>query len=645
MTMKRFLAFLMAIMMLLTALPGLADEEDEEEEEDLPVQILYVAESDIQKKLGYTEETEILEVDGLKFKDLNKNEALDKYEDWRLTAQERTADLLSQMTTEEKGYQMLHITLVSLKDSWFADMNVGWVLAYTFLSEGPESAAHNQNEVQALSESARLGIPVVFSMDSVLGASWINGATVLPDQLTLAATNNVELVKQLADMQREEMLAVGVRMSLSPVADLATDPRWGRVQECFGEDAETATKMVVACIEGLQGGVQLTDTSVMTCVKHFPGSGSQTGGVDGTPLVFTEESLNTALGIFEAAIDAGAASIMPYGYSTVPYLGGDAVDNFAHESSVVMTELLREKMGYTGIIQTDWGLSATASAVAGADCLGGASTREVKKKLMPALTEEQFDEKVGKLLQAKFELGIFENPYADPAVAAQTLTDPAHKALVKEAAAQALTLVKYEDAPALEGKKLIVAGKLAENGHALSSGWTVDNYEAKSILSALTEKAGEENVTYIGYDTSLVQDSYDEDTVAVFVCGEGAGTHEPEWGTKTLIFPDEQFDMMVALQQSGVKVITVCLMNRAYVMTDMVNLSDCVLLAYKPGMSCGAEAIAEALYGEHAITGKTPFQIPSSMSQVLLQREDLPKDIVDPLFDFGYGIEVQAFGK
>lgn len=586
----------------------------------------------------------ILEQDGYRFKDLNKNGALDAYEDWRLSPEERAQDLLSQMTAEDKAAQMLHVTLVTLKESWFSELDIGFALAYDYLQDGAKTAAERTNEVQALAESSRLGIPVIFSMDSVIGASWVDGATILPDQLTLAASGDAAMVGKLADMQREEMKAIGVRMSLSPVADIATDPRWGRVQECFGEDVETATQMVVAAINGLQGGKELTPDSVMTCVKHFPGSGPQTSGVDGTPLVYNDDSFQMHLSVFKAAIKAGASSIMPYGYSTVPYLGGDAVDNYAHESSTVMTELLRGELGYDGIIQTDWGLSPTPAALAGADALGGAGTREVKK-LVDQLSEEQLNEKVLRLLTVKFELGIFENPYVDADNAVATLSNPEHKALAREAAANALTMVKYEDAVPLAGKKLVVAGSLADDGHALSSGWTVESYQARSILTALREKAGEENVRYIGDDTSLVEESYPEDTVAVVVVGEASGTHEPAWGTATLTFPDEQTDMVAALQKSGVTVVTVCLMNRAYVMTDIVDLSDCVLLAYRPGMSSGADAVADALYGEHAVTGRTPFQIPASMSQVLLQREDLAKDIVDPLFDYGFGIDVPSFGN
>ncbi|MCE5343876.1 MAG: glycoside hydrolase family 3 C-terminal domain-containing protein, partial [Eubacteriales bacterium] len=552
--------------------------------------------------------------------------------------------LLSQMTSEDKAAQMLHVTLVTLKESWFNELDIGFALAYTYLADGAEAAAQNTNEIQALAETSRLGIPVVFSMDSVIGASWVDGATVLPDQITLAATGDADIVRELAKIQNEEMRAIGVRMSLSPVADLATDPRWGRVQECFGEDADTATAMVVAAIEGLQGGAELTKDSVMACVKHFPGSGSQTAGVDGTPLVYNDDTFPVALSIFRAAIDAGAACIMPYGYSTVPYLGGDAVDNYAHESSTVMTELLRGELGYTGIIQTDWGLSPTAAAVAGADVLGGASQREISK-IVDALSEEQLNEKVGKLLVAKFKLGVFENPYADVDNAVRVLSDPTHKDAVKEAAAQALTLVKYENVAPLSDRELIVAGSLATDGHALSSGWTVENYQAKNILTALQEKAGAQNVTYIGDDISQVKASYPEGTTAIAVIGEASGTHEPEWGTSTLVFPDTQTDMVKALQDAGVTVVTVVLMNRPYVLSDMVANSDAVLLAYRPGMTAGADAVAEALFGEHAITGRTPFQIPASMDQVLAQREDVAKDIVDPLFDYGYGIDVEAFGQ
>lgn len=586
---------------------------------------------------------QLLTVDGYQFKDLNKNGVLDPYEDWRLTPQERADDLLSQMTDTEKAAQMLHMTMVTLKESWFSELNVGFVLAYTSLSEGVDFAIEKTNYVQELSEASRLGIPAILSMDSVIGASWVNGATVLPDQITLAAAGDVEMVRELAKIQRAEMKALGVRMSLSPVADIATDPRWGRVQECFGEDAEVAAAMTVAAIEGLQGGNTLTPDSVMACVKHFPGSGPQTGGVDGTPLVFNDDTFEMHLGIFRAAIAAGAASIMPYGYSSVPYLGGDAAEHYAHESSTVMTDLLRNQLGFEGIIQTDWGLNHTFAALAGADALGGAGQRETKK-LVENLTTEQLDERVRRLLIAKFQLGLFENPYSDPADAALVGTQESYDK-VKAAAAKAMTLVKYENMSSLRDRKLVVAGSLAEDALALNSGWKTADYQGQDILTALRNQAGADNVTYLGDDVSLVAASYPADTTAIVVVGEASGTHEPAWGTSTLEFPEAQTDMVKALKNAGIPVVSVVLMNRSYVLTPIVENSDAVLLAYRPGITAGADAVAEALFGETPIQGKTPFQIPASMDQVLMQREDLAKDIQNPLYDYGYGLEVGAFGE
>ena len=155
---------------------------------------------------------------------------------------------------------MLHITLYSPRETWFSNENVGFALAYDYLSESPVDAANKVNQLQKWSESSRWGIPLIISMDSVMGASWVKGATLYPDQIGLAATGDPELVRRLNEMQRIEMKAMGIRMSLSPIADLASEPRWGRVQECFGEDADLAKAMVAAAVAGLQAGSELNPT-------------------------------------------------------------------------------------------------------------------------------------------------------------------------------------------------------------------------------------------------------------------------------------------------------------------------------------------------------------------------------------------------
>lgn len=583
-------------------------------------------------------------MDGCQFKDLNDNGALDPYEDWRLTPEERAEDLLSQMDATQKASQMVHLTLVSKKDSWFNENNVGFALVYEYIFDSATEAAKRTNEIQELSESAPLGIPVIFSMDTEAGAAFVKDATFLPDEINQGAVNDPELVTRLNQVLKEELMAVGVRMALSPDADLITDPRWGRNQECYSEDTDVVQSLIVAAVQALQGGSELTEDSVIATVKHFPGSGGQTDGVDGTPLTIQEDSIDLHLAGFRAAIEAGVAAVMPYGYSTVPYLGGDAVENSADQSAAVMTDLLRGELGYTGLIQTDWGLNFVGATNAGADILGGAGVRSTRQ-LVEGVDEERLTDACRRILIAKFQLGIFENPYVDEENAAQVLGSEEHRAVAKEAAARSFTLLKYENASPLAGQKLVVAGTLAEDVRALNSGWTAKDpmeLAGTTILEAFQNKAGSENVTYIPDASQVPADL--SGTTAVVVIGEASGTHEPAWGTDTLEFPQEQVELVKALKDAGANVVEVVLMNRAYVMTDMVDMADSVLLAYRPGVTCGAEAIADALFGETAITGKTPFQIPRTMEQVLNQREDLPKDMQDPLFEYGFGIEVESFG-
>lgn len=585
----------------------------------------------------------MISVDGLSFKDLDKDNELDAYEDWRKPDEERVSDLLGKMTLEEKAAQMVHITLVSPKDEWFKNNNIGFALVYRYFEASPKDAAIGANRLQELSEASRLGIPIILSMDSVNGASWVKGATIFPDQMGLGAAGDVSLVKRVAEAQREEMMAMGIRMSMSPIADLATDPRWARVQECFGEDAEMASRMVAAAIVGLQAGNSINEGSVLACVKHFPGSGPQTGGKDGSPLVFDKDSFVYHLSVFEAAIEAGAGSIMPYGYSKVPFLGGDAIDKPAHESHVVMTDLLRVKLGYEGIIQTDWGMKHVDAIIAGADAVGGAGQREITR-IVAGVPAAELDDHVRRILLVKFKMGLFENPYVDSEMASKLVGSEANKAVALEAAERSLTLLKADDIPELDGKRLLVAGILADDADALSSGWKAAGSPGNSILAALQKRLGISMTTYIGGDVSKIGSAVPGSNVAVVVVGEKAGTHEPEWGYKTLEFPEAQLNLIRELHKAGIPMITVVLLGRPYVMEEVVELSDAVIIAYRPGVTMGAEAITEALLGKSEIGGKLPVQIPKSMEQVIAQREDLPADIPEPLFEIGFGLQIKALG-
>lgn len=625
-TLKKVTALALAALLGLSAFPAMAEETLQQPELVARVK-------------------NIIEVDGYQFKDLNDNGELDAYEDWRLSAEERADNLLELMDASQMAAQMVHLTLVSKKDSWFTDNNVGFALVYEYIFDSAKDAAERTNEIQELSESSPLGIPVVFSMDTEIGAAFVSDATFMPDQINQGAVNDADLVARLNEVVREELKAVGVRMALSPDADLMTDPRWGRNQECYSEDTEVVQNLIVAAITALQNGNELNEESVIATVKHFPGSGAQENGVDASPLTIQEDSLELHLAGFKAAIEAGVAAVMPYGYSTVPFLGGDAVENSADQSAAVMTDLLRGQLGYTGIIQTDWGLNFVGAANAGADILGGAGVRSTTQ-LVDGVDEARLKDACRRILVAKFQLGIFENPYVDVEKASEIVGSEEHKAVAKEVASRSLTLVKYENAESLADQSFVVAGALAQDVRALNSGWTAKEpveITGTTLLEAFQEKAGADQVTYIATASDVPQDL--TGVTAVVVVGEKSGTHDPEWGAATLEFPQEQVDLIQALDAANANVVAVVLMNRAYVLTPIVEAADSVLLAYRPGVTCGAEAVADALFGQTEITGKLPFQIPASMDQVLAQREDLPMDIDEPLYDFGYGIDVTAFGK
>ena len=191
-----------------------------------------------------------------------------------------------------------------------------------------------------------------------------------------------------------------------------------------------------------------------------------------------------------------------------------------------------------------------------------------------------------------------------------------------------------------------MAGELADDVRCLNSGWTAKEpteIAGTTILEALQAKAGAENVTYIATAEEVPADL--TGVTAIVVVGEKSGTHDPAWGAATLEFPEEQTALIEALDKAGANVVAVVVMNRAYVLTPIAEAADTVLLVYRPGVTSGAEAIADTLFGENPITGKLPFQIPATMDQVLAQREDLPKDIENPLYEYGFGIDVESFGR
>ncbi len=613
----------------------------------------------------------VLEVDGYQFIDLNGNGELDVYEDWRQDAETRAADLVSQMTVREKIAQMQHPTYLPRADGKIApylkdycsEYGIGMLLIRELNSV--EAAATTMNTIQEYAESSRLGVPVLVSMDSVHGLSYVSGATVTPHNLALAATRDEALVTKLAEIARDEHLAVGVRMTLSPEADIASEPRWGRVMETFGEDPDLVTQMVTAQVVAFQNGRDGLNTgSIVACMKHFPGAGPQMEGKDTSPIISSEETLQIHLKPYYAALEVNVASIMPY-YSVPLALD---MENSAIGSKATLQDLLRDEMGFTGIIQTDWGMIWAIQEALGTmtgeevsdeeailigvtqsrvDGIGGESIRLID--LMEEYTQEgKIDEAIltaaaTRIVKVKFEMGMFENPYCDVDYAVSFVGNEENQKVNLQAAREAMTLLKNDGALPLNPdakQTILVCGPRAFDTDSLVGGWS-SAQDGMTIADAVAAYAGE-NTTVLTEkeDVGVIKELAQQADVIIVSIGEPSYQHDPVWGYDTLEIVQSQQEILEAAVASGKTVITVVTGGRPYILTWCDENTNAILEAYYPGAK-GGIAIAETLYGMNNPTGKTPMQFPRDMESVNAQEGDVSFDLENPLYDYGFGLSYE----
>ncbi len=424
----------------------------------------------------------MFEVDGHTFKDLNRNGALDDYEDWRLPVEQRVTNLVSQMTLAEKAGLMLIDTLnsgcggavVDPATRFFTKENMHRFIFRNPIDSTPNcalatpvvtayEAATFTNAVQAKSEATRLGIPSLFKSnarnhidpDARTGINVSAGAmSAFPKEAGIAAAlgeGDMDVVEQFASVMGEEWSSFGLRGMYGYMADLSTDPRWYRVHETFTEDADLAADIMRTLVQNLQGpvdaaGVSLTpETDVALTMKHFPGGGPQELGLDphyahGKTQVYTPGGFENALKPFRAAIDAGVSAIMPYygAPMNVTYQGTTFQQTGFAFSEEIVTWLLREQLGFRGYVNSDtgiindraWGLETAtvpqrvAAAInGGTDTLSGFNTVQTILDLVAAgqVSEARVTEAAVRLLTPMFQLGLFEDPYVDRSVAAATV--------------------------------------------------------------------------------------------------------------------------------------------------------------------------------------------------------------------------------
>jgi beta-glucosidase-like glycosyl hydrolase len=595
-------------------------------------------------------------------RDMNKNGAIEPFEDWRLTPEQRLEDLMVRLTRDEKIAQLFY----GGNDAPYTD---GFAFSY-----GVEGG---MREVQRQAAQTRMGIPVAFFGDKVHG--W---KTIYPTQLGLAATRDPNLAYLCGNLHRVEQKGFGFTGTLAPLAEVDTKVLYPRFQEGNGENADEASAMVRAMVCGMQGGPEINPHSMVTTVKHWPSQGA--GGE--SALQYDAATIGYHLKPWLAAVEANAASVMP-GYNTAPYL--DPTGKGANSSKPII-DYLRNNVGFQGFVITDWLAANTAQSIesisVGVNVLGGAPSAPTDfDELVAAVGMEKIDESVRRVLNVKIRTGMFENPYAD---ATCTWTSEAHHAIALEAARKSITLIKNNGILPLhlpEDSKIAVGGARAvwlnEQGeHSQINDPNViwqsiyyDNPQAKTYLQAIADRAAQSSVETENHTASAPNGGANlpigsQTKVAVVVIGENAYTHGTEWEDKNPNIPEAQMQAIRTFKEAGLKVITLVILPRPYVLTEVVEISDAVMLLYRGGNGI-AQAAAECIFGDFSPSGKLPFQLPRSQDQVgtdnennQLERWELPYDVGaseteralirsamendlpvapiygDPLFQYGFGL-------
>ncbi len=636
----------------------------------------------------------VVTVDGLQFRDLNRDGKLEPFEDWRLPAPVRARDLVGRMSLEEKAGLMMHGSAKAMADPAGEEggkvaASIGRGSAYdlddardligrkhvttliTRLTAAPGQMAAENNKLQVIAAEGRWGIPLTISTDprnaftSVTGASNdAVGFSRWPDMTGMGALGDVRTTRQFGDMARQEYRAVGIQEALSPQADLATEPRWSRIDGTFGDVPQRVKAQVEAYVAGFQGGeTGLTADSVMCIVKHFAGYGAMKDGLDShnsysRHAVQTDASFAQHLVPFEGAFAAKVAGVMP----TYAIVDGVTVDGKPMEAvgagfnRQLLTGVLRGQMGFSGIVLTDWLITSDcvgecldgapagkspgivagkfgmpwgvegltpqeryAKAIAaGVDQFGGVSDADLIVALVKSgkVTQARVDASAERLLRQKFELGLFENPYVDASIAGGVVGNPTFRRAALAAQERSMVLLTNKDAVLpVRSRRVYLVG--------------IDPLLARAagLISVKTPGEADFAVVRMSAPHQMLHPGY-------FF---GSRQHEGDLDWKA---DDAE---LKAFEEAAEKTPTIAAvyLDRPAILTQVAAKAAAVLVNF----GSSDEALLQVVTGRVGPEGTLPFELPRSMDAVRAQQAGVPDDSRDPLFTVGSGLRYAAAAR
>lgn len=621
-------------------------------------------------------------------------------------ASKRAAALLAKMTLEEKIGQLnqiFFITQLMKPEMVEPDIRAGKIGSLLFVTD---PVLINRFQKVAV-EQSRLKIPLLFGFDVIHGFR-----TVFPVPLALASSWDPALVERAQTIAAREARAVGIRWTFAPMVDVARDPRWGRIVEGAGEDPYLGAKMSAAQVRGFQGADPSAPGRLLACVKHFAGYGAADGGRDYDSAYLSDSELyNVYLPPFKAAVDAGVGSVMS------AYMNLNDVP--ATANSFLLTEVLRKEWGFKGFVVSDaesvgdlvtHGLAvdkadaAIRALTAGVDmemsfpgsAVGSAYANSLAKHVREGrLTTAQIDNATRRILEVKFRLGLFDNPFVDESAVTSHHNNPEHRQFARVAAQRSAVLLRNEGnfLPLSKGDPKIssvaVLGPLADSKRDIRGPWTLadDMQTAVSVVAGIRAKVGpgvkvdyaqgvdigraypsifaifgglrpapwSEEQKRVEFEKALALARSSD--LVVLVLGE----HEEMSGEaathSTINLPGRQRELLEAVSALGKPTVLVLINGRPVDISWAINRVPAILEAWHPG-SEGGNAIADLLYGDATPDGKLPVTWPRSSGQIpiyyahnLTQKPETAKDFTSrywdipsaPLFPFGYGLSYTTF--
>ncbi|UGU17470.1 glycoside hydrolase family 3 C-terminal domain-containing protein [Sinomicrobium kalidii] len=654
------------------------------------------------------------------------NTPLPVYKDSTALVDQRVEDLLQRMTTAEKVGQLSTLlgwkmytkkgNKVSPSETFrkaVKEQHIGmlwatlradpWTRKTLETGLHPQQAAEATNALQKYSvENTRLGIPLLLSEECPHGHMAI-GTTVFPTSIGQSSTWNPELIEKMAGVIAKEARLQGGHIGYGPVLDLAREPRWSRVEETYGEDPVLNSKMGEAMVKGFQGHDLKSGHNVASTLKHFAAYGIPEGGHNGNAVHLGPRELRQSyLPPFKAAVKAGALSVMT-AYSSI-----DGIPSTANHW--LLNDLLRDEWNFEGFVVSDLGSieglmgdhhiaaspqQAASSAInAGVDAdLGG---KGFGNSLLEAVKSGQVSEStlntaVSRVLRLKFEMGLFENPYVNPAKTKREVRNKTHIALARQVARESVTLLKNQEQllPLSKGlKNIAVIGPNADNTYNQLGDYTAPQADDNivTVLEGIRNKVSNgAKVTYV--KGCAVRDTTQTDIrgavraaeqaeVAVVVLGgssardfktkyieTGAATVDPDakpkvvsdmesgegYDRSTLDLLGKQMELLRAVVNTGTPTVLVLIKGRPLLLNWPSENVPAILDAWYPGQE-GGNAIADVLFGDYNPAGRLPVSVPKSVGQLPVyyntlfpEEHNYVEEDAKPLYSFGHGLSYTRF--